>query len=260
MVILIDEDGNTRSWPVQNACPDVPIFEYKGHEPIEEIKTAMISHIGKDYKMIAGVAFNHSIGIDKDGNLWVFGINAAIIPQLPSDRIAAPTLYPGIVATMVSCGLHHFMILCEDGRVWAAGHNNKGQLGCNGDMTGFTLVPDIFAKSMACGLTHSAIMDIDNKLWTTGGNKYGQLALGHDKNVEKFTNVPDVSITALSLYGNKTFVMDEQNHVLASGCNHRGNLGLDANVRCFYFLTRIPNFVHKSLNADRVSIKSARAI
>ncbi|XP_048439583.1 ultraviolet-B receptor UVR8-like isoform X6 [Pyrus x bretschneideri] len=92
----------------------------------------------------------------------------------------------------IAAGLWHTLCVSVDGRVYAFGGNQFGQLGTGAD-EGETL-PKILdspglgskhAKVASCGARHSVILTEDGQLFSWGWNKYGQLGLGDsvDRNI-----------------------------------------------------------------------------
>lgn len=78
----------------------------------------------------------------------------------------------------IAAGLNHSLALCDDGRVFAWGSNEMGQLGVPGDSNQSTPVnvkgiPK--AKAISAGSTHSAVLDSLGRLWTFGSNDSEQL-------------------------------------------------------------------------------------
>lgn len=78
----------------------------------------------------------------------------------------------------IAAGLNHSLALCDDGRVFAWGSNEMGQLGVPGDSNQCepVLVQNIpKAQAISAGSTHSAVLDSEGRLWTFGSNESQQL-------------------------------------------------------------------------------------
>lgn len=89
----------------------------------------------------------------------------------------------------MAAGLHHKLLLDSDGKLWAWGENDKGQLGTGVDYndddrykpTQVTMqknTPDTKVSRIThiiAGGNHSIALDDNHKLWAWGENTYGQL-------------------------------------------------------------------------------------
>jgi alpha-tubulin suppressor-like RCC1 family protein len=136
---------------------------------------------------------NHSLALTADGTLYAWGRNEAGQvgsgsgnPREPAPvRVALPGIVVGIAA-----GQHHSMALLYDGRVFAWGQNDEGQLG-NGvalasptpiAVSGLGSSPIV---SIGAGERHSLALDRDGNVWGWGANDRRQLgdlgALGSNR-------------------------------------------------------------------------------
>ena len=96
----------------------------------------------------------------------------------------------------ITAGFLHSMILHEDGSVWVAGANHRGQLG-DGPQTGwykkqvsiFECVVTRGAQAVAAGYFHSMILKRDGSFWATGANDKGELGDGSKIDKGKFARV-----------------------------------------------------------------------
>ena len=132
------------------------------------VSTFWIMSNGKVYK---------SGGIDEeneeDGDRWI--------------------LYPEIIKTLekhriidISTGTSFVLALCDNGRVFGWGNNNRGQLCLNDDIkddwikkpTLCQLLLDWNIKQIDCGGTHSLFIDDKNIVRLCGDNTYGQIGNG----------------------------------------------------------------------------------
>lgn len=78
----------------------------------------------------------------------------------------------------VRAGLNHSLALCDDGRVFAWGSNEMGQLGVPGDEGSSVpvAVPGVAGGvQISAGSTHSSVVDSAGRLWTFGSNESRQL-------------------------------------------------------------------------------------
>ncbi|PON33019.1 Regulator of chromosome condensation 1/beta-lactamase-inhibitor protein II [Parasponia andersonii] len=101
----------------------------------------------------------------------------------------------------IAAGLWHTLCVSDEGRVYAFGGNQFGQLGTGADQA--ESLPKLLdppclegknAKMVSCGARHSIISTEDGQLFSWGWNKYGQLGLGDS--VDRSTP-SQVSITVM---------------------------------------------------------------
>ncbi|MDR0664864.1 MAG: hypothetical protein LBF86_05010, partial [Helicobacteraceae bacterium] len=134
----------------------------------------------------------------------------------------------------IAAGDLRSLALSKDGKVYATGFNNKGQLGL-GDKTDrkvFTEVANLSDKNiiaLSVGAHHSLALSKDGKIYATGDNKYGQLGLGDNDNRDTFTevaNLSDKNIIALSVGARHSLALSKDGKVYVAGSNRFGQLGL----------------------------------
>lgn len=121
-----------------------------------------------------------SLGIDRRGQLLVFGANASgqlgIGNREPQWRPVAVRLPDGSLAVHASCGGSHTMVVAHDGRVFGAGGNSHGQLGQKdfSDRLSFTVVTrrrevgGSAVRSVSCGFAHSLLLSRAGVVWGLG--------------------------------------------------------------------------------------------
>ena len=152
------------------------------------------------------------------------------------------------IATKVSGGEIHTLVLTESKSVWASGDNDYYQLGINNDHDEWTLIrvhdgemsttsgyiEDI--DDIDGGWLHSLALDISGYVWAWGDNEEGQL--GDNSNDPHSTpvqvhGVDDVGylgyIIAISAgrSGLHSIAVDTSNFVYAWGRNEEGQIGND---------------------------------
>ncbi|XP_075679411.1 RCC1 and BTB domain-containing protein 2-like [Dermatophagoides pteronyssinus] len=100
---------------------------------------------------------------------------------------------------MIACGCLHFLLLRQDGTVFALGDNCYGVLTGNSD-SHVTLVNTGLnnVKIIACGGFHNLALTNTNEIYSWGYNNYGQLGLGDTNNrtTPSLVSFPDVSINS----------------------------------------------------------------
>jgi alpha-tubulin suppressor-like RCC1 family protein len=134
-----------------------------------------------------------------------------------------------------STGKSHTIVLTEDGKVYATGKNDYGQLG-TGDNNEYAVFTEITSLSretitdIAAGDGFSIALTKDGRLLATGKNDQGQLGMGHmSYHYNTFTEVTSLAgknITAIAAGQTYTIVAASDNTVYSTGSNSTGQLGL----------------------------------
>lgn len=133
------------------------------------------------------------------------GVNSILpileVINLDGDIVDAPVwkkVFAGVESSQGS-GRIHSMFIDEDGRLYASGNNNQGQL-CLGDVesrifaTEVELPDDEKAVSVAVGGEFTLILSDAGKVYGCGSNELGQIGLG---SIVSATDIP-VEIDGLS--------------------------------------------------------------
>ncbi|KPA10367.1 BNR repeat domain protein, partial [Candidatus Magnetomorum sp. HK-1] len=121
----------------------------------------------------------HSIALDQDGDLWVWGQN--ISGQLgTSDNTNqyTPVMLSGLPKFQaIAAGKEHTLALSVDGYVWAWGYNMEGQLGLD-DTSNRNYPEQVLSPSgadylsnvvaIAAGTRHSLALKNDGSVWAWG--------------------------------------------------------------------------------------------
>jgi len=193
---------------------------------------------------------NHSLIIDMNDNVWLFGKNYSGQLGLgdTTDRLV-PTKIPSVEgwngkAKYIACGENHSILIDINDNVWSFGNNVKVQLGL-GDTTDRNIPTNIHsvegwngkAKYIACGEYHSIIIDTNDNVWSFGNNNKGQLGLGDTNNRPVPNKIPSVEgwngkAKYIECGGNHSIIIDMNDNVWSFGNNYSGQLGLgDTNNR-----------------------------
>ena len=137
--------------------------------------------------------FAHTVALTSDGGVIVFGNNnygqlgtGNNARQPTPERLACAALF-GVRIVSCAAGDSFTQLVSDDGRVFATGSNDNGQLG-TGDTTAVNTPTEIDAAhfggapvaAVACGYSHTmAITRGEGKLYCWGEGAYGRTGLGH---------------------------------------------------------------------------------
>jgi alpha-tubulin suppressor-like RCC1 family protein len=183
----------------------------------------------------------HSLALSNDGKVYAVGQNS--FGQLGLDDNADRNAFKEVTSlsdksiTAISAGQFHSLALSNNGKVYATGWNNYGQLGLgdNNNRNAFNEVTDLSDKNITALFAyghHSLALSSDRKIYATGRNIYGQLGLGDITDRDAFTEVTSLSgknITALSEFGYHSLALTNDGKIYAAGRNDYGQLGLGNN-------------------------------
>ena len=128
----------------------------------------------------------HSLVLKADGTVWGSGLNGfgqlgtgAQTPDLPS-----PVQAQGINgATAIGTGDLSSFAVTADGRTWAFGYNQHGQLGIGTVAEAQPSPAEVQLSgvtSVAGGEYHTLFLLADGSVWASGSNFYGALGVGYD--------------------------------------------------------------------------------
>ncbi len=203
--------------------------------PIGEIAMSPVEVMSGVESVSAGG--EHTMILKTDGTLWATGYN--FFGQLGDgdwyERRTIPIqIMSHVSVASVSAGGRHTMIIDSDGRLWATGYNNSGQLGDGTRTQRLTpvrimeeVVDGIAAVSAGGRVTmgaHTMILDTDGKLWATGHNHSGQLGDGTNERKTSPVVVRE-NVAAVSAGEHHTMIIDTDGTLWATGRNDVGQLG-----------------------------------
>jgi alpha-tubulin suppressor-like RCC1 family protein len=176
----------------------------------------------------------HSLGITADKKLWGWGHNGdGQLGDFSTNDHSVPALITVIGVTTnwvsVSAGGNHSLGITDNGKLWAWGGNDYGQLG-DGSLFKRLQPTQITAitnwVSVSAGASHSLATTSDGKLRAWGHNNIGQLGDGTTTDhiaptlIGSATNWVSVSAGAAHTIGNTT-----DGKIWAWGYNFYGQLG-----------------------------------
>ncbi|CAG0881435.1 unnamed protein product [Darwinula stevensoni] len=97
-------------------------------------------------------------------------IGSSKIASHPPTKLSLPCVHPML---QVACGVHHTLLLCNGGEVFAFGSNSRGQLGvgdtinrCHPDPV--RIPPDVKIVQIAAGSYHSVFLAQDGRVFSCG--------------------------------------------------------------------------------------------
>ncbi|WP_372483124.1 RCC1 domain-containing protein [Elizabethkingia anophelis] len=182
--------------------------------------------------------------------------------------------FGGVIKDIIGAGERAF-ILTEDGKLFAAGRNDDGQLGVGDtkDKLNFVRVSGLDGlqvEQVAAGEYHVIVKTTDGKVYGAGRNYTGQLSDIGDR-ITKITVFREIPIPQLGKDDIKSiaaglrysFILTNTGLVLATGQNNQGQLGLGDKENRFGFevvpsLTDINNIYAYSYHA--IAIKRSGAL
>ncbi len=175
--LALKKDGTLWGW----GSNDYNELGYKG--PNVQVYAAKINSLPKKIKEIA-VGWHHSVALDVDGNLWVWGSDPAFqFGETTTNFYKQPFMFSGLPKfTKIACGSWHSLAIDENENVWAWGKNHYGMLG-TGDSTSSST--PVLIKSLknitdiGGGCFESIAIDKQGKIYTFGDNPSGQLGIGN---------------------------------------------------------------------------------
>ncbi|SEU37223.1 Alpha-tubulin suppressor [Myxococcus fulvus] len=180
---------------------------------------------------------NFSLALGQDGRVWAWGQNAS--GQVGKGAVSTAEPTPRQVNNLptiraIAAGHNHALALDADGKVWAWGKNDFGQLGTGSTTPGMVLVPTLVtllprAKAIAAGAAHSLAIDEQfGNVWGWGQNSSGQVGTGTTSTAPVLTPtaVPGV-FAATQVRAGLAFSMIIMGNgvVKAWGLNASGQLG-----------------------------------
>ena len=178
--------------------------------------------------------YRHSIGVKKDGTMWLWGFNTQ--GQLGDNSIvhrSSPVQTLGFAATwvMASAGKNHSSAIKSDGTLWSWGLGTNGQLGDNTATTKSSPIQTSTYgtnwKYVSCGLNYSAAVKFDGTIWCWGDNTYGQL--GENSTTHRSSPIQTTAFgtnwVLVSCGGNTTYGIKNNGTLWGWGRNSYGQLG-----------------------------------
>jgi alpha-tubulin suppressor-like RCC1 family protein len=192
-------------------------------------------------KTITAMSSSHSFAFSNNGSVYASGFNN--IGQLGLGDNVSRNTFTEVTGLRdkdiisIAAGLAHSLALSNDGKVYATGWNERGQLGLGNNVSRntFTEVDSLRDKdiiSIRPGRYHSFVFGKDGRVYATGWNERGQLGLGNNVNRNTFTEVTYLSNKNItSIFTGEAFALalSDNGRVYVTGRNIDGQLGLGDN-------------------------------
>ena len=176
----------------------------------------------------------HSIVVMQDGSVWATGQNqnGQLGDGSREDRgtfvkVMSTPWGSYNVATDVSAGGYHSLVLKADGSVWVTGMNKDGQMG-DGSTTDRVKYMQVIwdgVAAVAAGSRHSIALMQDSSVWAAGYNLFGQLGDGSTTDSAIFIPVITDGAKAVAAGAFHSMVFKEDGSVWVTGSNQHGQFG-----------------------------------
>jgi alpha-tubulin suppressor-like RCC1 family protein/PKD repeat protein len=190
----------------------------------------------------------HSIALDKDGKLWVWGdntfgqtgTNSLESVKTPVQLLQNSENQPLNPMAAISAGKFHSVSLDQTGTVWSWGRNDWGQLG-NGTQTMHTFPMQVLDSdgapfqgvvAIASGENFVLALTNDGIVWAWGENSSGQLGLPREEKSRLYPHLIEMKIPcqAIAAGHQHALALTTDGHVLSWGNNTNGQLGIGSYV------------------------------
>jgi alpha-tubulin suppressor-like RCC1 family protein len=209
----------------------------------------------------------HSLALkNEDGGMWAWGNNES--GQLGDgtfeDKNSPVWISSGfqyLSYSAVAAGGDHSLATTGDGKLWAWGNNEYGQLGDGTNLNKNTIVqvdsgkvctwsPNCFYYLIAAGDYHSIALKTDNTLWAWGRNDHGQLGDGTYVNKNAPVQIgSNYHFTPIAAGGSHSLVLQTDGTLWAWGKNDFGQLGNGSTVDKNIPSLVVGNFLYATIAA-----------
>ncbi len=195
--------------------------------------------VGVTFESVAAGGF-HTLAIGSDGKTYAWGHDGN--GQLGNGGANADAVTPvevtlplGVTFVSVAAGMYHSLAIGSDGKTYAWGADNNGQLGDGGTNTdkstpvAVVMPPDVAFESISAGFYHSLALDKDGNAYAWGRDTEGQLGDGApnaDKSTPAEVVLPlGVTFESVSAGGSFSLAMGSDDKAYAWGDDQYGQLG-----------------------------------
>ncbi|XP_050038840.1 E3 ubiquitin-protein ligase MYCBP2 [Dermacentor andersoni] len=164
-------------------------FHHRRKQGSHSLKAAKSSPGGSSLNPYQSVGSSLGDGADvQDGPLGGLQTEDAVSSDHEREALKVTLLPPAILvlpvsspAVQVACGMHHTVVLLQNGQVFTFGNNQHGQLGhgdlvLRGSPTLVYALPTV--TQVAAGSNHSVFLTVCGQVYTCGSYQKGQLGRG----------------------------------------------------------------------------------
>ncbi|HHT9121450.1 MAG TPA: RCC1 domain-containing protein [Candidatus Wunengus sp. YC63] len=182
----------------------------------------------------------HSLALDEDGNIWVWGSNSA--GQLgngtttASNKPVRPEVEDGVTFSAIAAGGLHSVALASDNSIWTWGSNKVGQLGTTTASTSSSKPIKLEVKdegkevaftAIAAGRLHTLALDSGGFVWAWGEGESGQLGQGNTADKKSPTKIKGIeNVKMITAGDDHNVALDNDGKLWSWGKNTSGQLGL----------------------------------
>jgi alpha-tubulin suppressor-like RCC1 family protein len=208
--------------------------------------TALVPHPHATADVVAASTGGgcHSLFLKNDGTLWAFGQHNYTPLDGPardeSDHDTPVKIAAGVATAPGSfaAGASGCVFVKTDGTLWAAGQNERGQLGVavSGDWeqnirnTPFQVPGISGVKAVAMGYSHTLVLKTNGELWTLGLNESGQLGVAvTTADWDDYHSTPVLVATGVARIAagtNHSLFVKTDGTLWAMGDNSHGQIGV----------------------------------
>jgi len=240
--IIISQTTILKAIAIKTGMTNSSVFEAKYHflEPKDRLSA------GQD----------HTLFIDNNGNLWVWGDNER--GQLgqgdntgDNKRKTTPVKVDGTYIS-VAAGDFHSLAIDIENNLYAWGAGGNGRLG-NGQTVNLLSPRPIRlgTKFMAIsgGSEHSLAIDIENNLYAWGAGGNGRLGTGNTSEQRSPVLISSIKAKAISAGWYHSLVLDINDNLLVCGSNTYGQVGDNTKTQRNSFVEVSGNRKYNSISA-----------
>jgi alpha-tubulin suppressor-like RCC1 family protein len=214
-------------------CPLIPDLQRELGEylSIEELEYLLVnnSDIDLEYEVISDNKWWRYLAISK------YNFTSSELDSFKETHIFKALLPLLLNNNKITAGARHSLALDNQGKLYAWGSNDLGQLGLDDykDRTIPTLIKsELTFKAIATGPHHSLALDTKGKLYVWGENNYGQLGLGDYKDRAIPTLIKlELTFRTIEAGTYHSLALDNKGKLYAWGNNDTGQLGLSDEVK-----------------------------